>query len=459
MALEPGTRLGLYEIVGPLGAGGMGEVYRARDTKLGREVALKVLPDALAREAERQARFEREARLLASLNHASIATLHGFEEADGSRFLVMELVPGETLEERLARGPLADRRGALDLARQIADALEAAHAKGIVHRDLKPGNVKITPEGRVKVLDFGLAKALESDGGSADASDSPTLTRAGAVLGTAAYMSPEQARGQEVDRRADVWAFGCLLYAMLAGRRAFGGETSPVTLAAVLRSEPDWSALPREVPPSVRKLLRRCLEKDPERRLRGAADIRLEVEEALEARRRRGTPPRDADGAGPGSADGGLGPGCAEARAGERPPGGPRVSGVVSRRRRAPLRGGGRRHEEDLPEAPGQRRRGAGHAGRPRRHPARMVARRRSDPLRPRASGRGSASSRGTCSASTWTATCGRRISPPAGRRSWRKAPSTPPSPRTGRGSPWTPRGQDRAGSGSSTRRDATRSR
>jgi eukaryotic-like serine/threonine-protein kinase len=287
MFLEPGTRLGVYEIVGHLGAGGMGEVYRARDTKLGREVALKVLPDALAREAERQARFEREARLLASLNHASIATLYGFEEAGGSRFLVLELVPGETLEERLARGPLAVEE-ALALARQIAEALEAAHAKGIVHRDLKPGNVKVTPDGRVKVLDFGLAKALGPDGSATELSDSPTLTRAGAVLGTAAYMSPEQAQGREVDRRADVWAFGCVLYGMLAGCRAFGGETGPVTLAAVLRGEPDWSALPREVPPSVRRLLRRCLEKDPDRRLRDVADIRREIQEALESKRRSG---------------------------------------------------------------------------------------------------------------------------------------------------------------------------
>ncbi len=286
MSLESGTRLGFYEIVAPLGAGGMGEVYRARDTRLGREVALKVLPEALAAEPERQARFEREARVLASLNHPSIATLYGFEEADGVRLLVLELVPGETLEERLARGPLAVEE-ALSLARQIADALEAAHAKGVVHRDLKPGNVKITPEERVKVLDFGLAKALQPTA-APDPYTSPTVTRAGAVLGTAAYMSPEQARGREVDRRADVWAFGCVLFAMLSGLRPFGGNTSPVTLAAVLRDEPDWSALPREVPPSVRRLLRLCLEKDPERRLRDAADIRLEIEEALEERRRGG---------------------------------------------------------------------------------------------------------------------------------------------------------------------------
>jgi eukaryotic-like serine/threonine-protein kinase len=294
MSLEPGARLGLYEIVAPLGAGGMGEVYRARDTRLGREVALKVLPDALARDTERQARFEREARLLASLNHASIATVHGFDEADGSRFLVMELVPGETLDQKLSRGPIPVEE-ALSLARQIAEALEAAHASGIVHRDLKPGNVKITPEGKVKVLDFGLAKAMMGSlGGAVLVSDSPTLTRAGAVLGTAAYMSPEQARGLEVDRRSDVWAFGCVLYAMLAGRRAFEGETGPVTLAAVLRGEPDWSSLPRDVPPAIRRLLRRCLEKNPDERPRDAAEIRLEIETTLEASRRgaRRRPPR-----------------------------------------------------------------------------------------------------------------------------------------------------------------------
>jgi Tol biopolymer transport system component len=286
MPVALGTRLGSYEIVDALGAGGMGEVYRARDARLGREVALKLLPAALAGDPERQARFEREARLLASLNHPSIATLYGFEEQDGVRFLVLELVPGETLEERLARSPFAVEE-ALSVAHQVADALDAAHARGIVHRDLKPANVKLTPEGRVKVLDFGLAKAVETSAGEA-ASDSPTLTRAGAVLGTAAYMSPEQARGREVDRRADVWAFGCLLFTMLSGRRPFAGETSPLTLAAVLHDEPEWSALPRELPPSLRRLLRRCLEKDPERRLRDAADVRLEIEEALEQASRGG---------------------------------------------------------------------------------------------------------------------------------------------------------------------------
>jgi Tol biopolymer transport system component/predicted Ser/Thr protein kinase len=286
VSLAPGARLGSYEIVDLLGAGGMGEVYRARDTKLGREVALKILAGPLAAEPERRARFEREARLLACLNHASIATLFGFEEADGLRFLVMELVPGETLDERLARSPLTVE-AALALARQIAEALEAAHAQGIVHRDLKPANVKVTPDGRAKVLDFGLAKALDPSS-TGDLSDSPTLTRAGAVLGTAAYMSPEQARGREVDRRADVWGFGCVLFVMLCGRRPFGGETSPVTLAAVLQGEPEWAALPREVPPSIRRLLRRCLEKDPERRLRDARDIRLEIEEALGKGRRGG---------------------------------------------------------------------------------------------------------------------------------------------------------------------------
>ncbi|HXY42263.1 MAG TPA: protein kinase, partial [Vicinamibacteria bacterium] len=273
----------------------MGEVYRARDTRLGREVALKVLPPALAGDRERQARFEREARLLGSLNHATIATLHGLEEVDGRPFLVMELVPGQTLEERLAEGPLPLPE-ALEVARQIAEALVAAHGSGVVHRDLKPGNIKITPDGRVKVLDFGLAKALEAaDDGE---STSPTLTQAGAVMGTPAYMSPEQARGRPVDRRADLWAFGCVLFAMLTGRRAFAGETGAVTLAAVLGSQPDWSALPRQAPAAVRRLLRWCLEKDPDRRVRQAADVRLEVEAALEqvrrGRRRRTSPARPA---------------------------------------------------------------------------------------------------------------------------------------------------------------------
>jgi len=275
VALASGTRLGPYEIVAPLGAGGMGEVYRARDARLHREVAIKVLPESVSNDPERLARFEREAHVLAALNHPRIAAIHGVEEANGVRALVLELVPGETLAERIAAGPIpADE--ALAIARQIADALEAAHARGIVHRDLKPANVKITPDGGVKVLDFGLAKALSVDGGSADVTHSPTLTaqatQAGVVIGTAAYMSPEQARGKAVDKRSDVWSFGAVLYEMLTGRRCFEGETVSDVLAAVLRQEPDWSRLPPETPRGVPLLLRRCLERDPRQRLRDLGD-------------------------------------------------------------------------------------------------------------------------------------------------------------------------------------------
>jgi len=244
-----GKTLSHYRIVEKVGAGGMGEVYRATDTRLGRDVAVKMLPEEFARDPERLARFEREARLLAALNHPHIAAIHGLEEADGVRFLAMEMVPGVTLAERIAEGPLPVEE-ALRIATQIAEALEAAHEKGIVHRDLKPANVKVTPEGRVKVLDFGLAKAFEAEGAADDRS--PTLTaaatRAGVVLGTAAYMSPEQARGRRVDRRTDVWAFGCVLYESLTGREAFAGETVSDTIAQVLAREPDWSALPPAAP-------------------------------------------------------------------------------------------------------------------------------------------------------------------------------------------------------------------
>jgi hypothetical protein len=273
-----------YRLVDKLGAGGMGEVWQAVDTTLDRTVAIKVLPEMFAADPERLARFEREARLLASVNHANIATIHGLHEAGGMRFLAMELVPGEDLAERLARGPLAVD-GALGLARQIANALAAAHANGVIHRDLKPANIRITPRGEVKVLDFGLAKALEPSPtpGSAP-SRSPTVTSAetaaGLILGTAAYMSPEQARGQAADQRADVWAFGCVLYEMLTGRQPFGGATISDLLAAVLRAEPDWAALPPETPPAIRRLLRRCLEKDPERRLHDIADARIEIDDA-----------------------------------------------------------------------------------------------------------------------------------------------------------------------------------
>ncbi|HEU4401321.1 MAG TPA: protein kinase, partial [Candidatus Polarisedimenticolia bacterium] len=306
MSLTAGTRLGQYSIDSPLGAGGMGEVYRARDTKLGREVALKVLPDLFARDSERLARFQQEARLLAALNHPHIAAIYGLEEAECQepsghgaageragqvRFLVLELVPGETLAERIARGALPVDE-ALAVCRQIAEGLEAAHERGIIHRDLKPANIKITPEGKVKVLDFGLAKAFaphEASPGTApvDLMQSPTLTtpatQVGAILGTAAYMSPEQARGRPVDKRADIWAFGCVLYEALTGRQAFEGETLSDTLAAILKSEPDWEALPSDAGSRLRELLKRCLRKDPGQRLRDIGDARQEIEAAIAA--------------------------------------------------------------------------------------------------------------------------------------------------------------------------------
>jgi eukaryotic-like serine/threonine-protein kinase len=286
MAIAAGKRLGAFEVLSVLGRGGMGEVYRARDSRLSREVALKVLPESLARDPDRIARFEREARVLGSLNHPHIAAVHGFEQSDGRRYLVLELVPGQTLAEMLAHGPL-EVREALQIARQIAEGLEEAHAKGVVHRDLKPANVKVTPEGRVKVLDFGLAKALADERAEVSLDDSPTLTHsvesAGVILGTAGYMSPEQARGRVVDKRTDIWAFGCLLYEMLAGRRLFSGPSTTDALAAILTMEPDWSRLPERTPPNVRILLRRCLQKDQNSRLHDIADARLEIEEALAA--------------------------------------------------------------------------------------------------------------------------------------------------------------------------------
>src|SRR5262249_6396808 len=240
MPLISGDRLGPYEILAPIGAGGMGEVYRARDPRLGRDGGLKVLPDLFSKDAERMARFEREARVLASLNHPGIAAIYGFEQADGAPFLVMELVAGEPL-----RGPLPVE-DAVAIARQMGDALEAAHEQGVVHRDFKPSNIKVTPEGKVKILDFGLAKAFADDAAEGAPTHSPPLslaaTRAGTLLGTAAYMSPEQARGRPIDRRTDIWAFGCVLYEMLTGRQLFSGETISDTLAAVLRADPDWSA-------------------------------------------------------------------------------------------------------------------------------------------------------------------------------------------------------------------------
>ncbi len=279
-----GRTLGQYRVVEKLGAGGMGEVYRATDARLGRDVALKFLPEVFARDPDRLARFEREARLLASLNHPNIAAIHGLEEADGVRFLVLELVEGETLAERLAGGSLPVEE-VLSAGRQIAEGLESAHSKGIIHRDLKPANIKITPEGKAKILDFGLAKAFEGEALARDLSQSPTLsdvaTRSGVVLGTAAYMSPEQARGKTVDTRTDIWAFGCVLYEALSGRLAFRGDTVSDTVAGILRGEPDWHLLPPQTPASLRRLLRRCLQKDAARRLQHIGDARLELEEAL----------------------------------------------------------------------------------------------------------------------------------------------------------------------------------
>ena len=280
-ALKSGTNLGPYEIVALVGAGGMGEVYEARDPKLGRSVAVKVLPSALVHDTEYLARFQREARMLASLNHPNIATIHGLEQADGVHYLVMELVLGETLAERIRKGPLPLEQ-ALKIASQIAEALEAAHEKGVIHRDLKPANVKVTPEGRVKVLDFGLAKAFAS---RLDQSHASTLTAMGTedgrILGTSAYMSPEQARGKPIDKRTDIWAFGCVFYELLTGKQAFRGETTQDTIAAVLEHDPDWEALKPPTPATICDLLRRCLQKDPQRRLRDFGDARIELEETL----------------------------------------------------------------------------------------------------------------------------------------------------------------------------------
>jgi serine/threonine-protein kinase len=290
VTLGAGTKLGPYEIAGALGAGGMGEVYRARDTRVDRPVALKVLPEEFFESEERRGRFEREARMLASLSHPGIATLYSFEEIPSSsstrHLLVMELVEGEGLDQKISSGSLSLEES-LSLARQIAEALEAAHEKGIVHRDLKPANVKVTPEGRVKLLDFGLAKIFEADSASGpvpSVTHSPTLTArgtaAGVILGTAAYMSPEQARGKSVDKRTDVWAFGCVLYEMLTGKRAFEGETVTDVLAAILTKEPDWAALPRQTPGRIKELLRRCLRREAKQRLHDVADARLDLEEA-----------------------------------------------------------------------------------------------------------------------------------------------------------------------------------
>jgi len=287
MPLSAGAKLGSYEVVSAIGAGGMGEVYQAHDTKLRRDVAIKVLPEAFAHDADRLSRFRREAQLLASLNHPNIATIHGLEDSNGTSYLVMELVPGDTLAQRIKRDGAVPVEEALTIAKQIAEALEAAHEKGIIHRDLKPANVKLTPEGKVKVLDFGLAKAFAGDASTEDMSNSPTLSMAatmqGVILGTAAYMSPEQARGKAVDKRTDIWAFGCVLYELLTGKQTFHGEDVTDILGAVLRMEPDWSRLPGAVPQKIRDLLRRCLQKDKAQRFRDAGDARIELEDAIAA--------------------------------------------------------------------------------------------------------------------------------------------------------------------------------
>src|SRR5688572_10945609 len=279
-----GTKLAHYEITSHLGSGGMGDVYQATDSKLGRSVAIKFLPEAFSHDNERVARFEREARVLASLNHPNIAAIYGLEESLERKFLVMELVDGETLAERIKRGPIPIDE-CLGIAKQICEALEAAHEKGIIHRDLKPANVKITPDGKVKVLDFGLAKAFEVETSNVQLSNSPTLsmaaTNAGVILGTAAYMSPEQAKGRTVDKRTDIFAFGCVLYEMLTGQRTFDGDDVTDILGAVLRMEPDWTRLPADVSPAVRKLLRLCLEKNAKNRRSDATDVRLDIEQAL----------------------------------------------------------------------------------------------------------------------------------------------------------------------------------
>jgi serine/threonine-protein kinase len=279
-----GKTLVHYEITAEIGKGGMGEVYQAKDTKLGRDVAIKVLPEEFARDTDRVARFQREAKLLASLNHPNIAAIFGLEESDGTHFLVMELIEGDTLADRIKSGPIPVEE-ALKLALQIAEALEAAHEKGVIHRDLKPANIKVTPDGKVKVLDFGLAKAYVGDSENVSPLDSPTLsaaaTQQGVILGTAAYMSPEQARGKPVDKRADIWAFGVVLYEMLTGRSAFSGGDQADTLAAVIRSEPEWNSLPTNLHWRLKEVLERCLEKKARDRYSGISDARVDIQKAL----------------------------------------------------------------------------------------------------------------------------------------------------------------------------------
>ncbi len=285
MPLPAGTKVGPYEILSPLGVGGMGEVYRARDAKLSRDVALKVISPQFATDTERMGRFQREAQVLASLNHPHIAAIYGFEDTSGIAALVMELVEGPTLAERIHSGAIPIDES-LVIARQIADALECAHEKGIVHRDLKPANIKLNAADNVKVLDFGLAKALQDDASSADIHNSPTLTmgstKAGVILGTAAYMSPEQAKGKSADRRADIWSFGVVLYEMLTGQQAFGGETVSDSLASVIKDAPDFTKLPAQTPQRIRELLSRCLQKDPKQRVQAIGDARIVLEEAIQ---------------------------------------------------------------------------------------------------------------------------------------------------------------------------------
>jgi len=294
MALSPGTRLGPYEILSALGAGGMGEVYRARDTKLGRDVALKILPASLAPDPDRLARFKREAQILAVLDHPNIGAIYGLEDSTDVAALVLQLVEGPTLADRIEAGPISIDE-ALSIAKQISEALEAAHDQGIVHRDLKPANIKVTPDGRVKVLDFGLAKLLEGEAaGSGRAAPtgglsysptitSPAMTMAGMILGTAAYMSPEQARGRTVDKRTDVWAFGCVLFEMLSGKRAFDGEDIAETIGAIIHKEPDWAALSSSAPPAVVNAIKRCLTRDPRQRLRDVGDVQLALDGVFES--------------------------------------------------------------------------------------------------------------------------------------------------------------------------------
>jgi serine/threonine protein kinase len=284
MPLTSGTKIGPYEVASLLGVGGMGEVYRSRDSKLGREVAVKVLASAVAGDPDRLARFGREAKVLAALNHPNIAAIYGLEDSGATHALVMELVEGPTLADRIKAGPIHDEE-ALPIAKQICEALEYAHERGIVHRDLKPANIKVTPEGTVKVLDFGLAKALENETTPADIASSPTMSRlatqAGMILGTAAYMSPEQARGKPADRRTDIWAFGCVFYEMLTGKMAFSGETVSDTLAAIIKDNPDWAQLPASTSARVRVLVQRCLQKDPRQRLQAIGDARIAIDEVL----------------------------------------------------------------------------------------------------------------------------------------------------------------------------------